>query len=78
MHEVGVAREMLKIALDQGGGRQVVRMKIALADDGHTTPESLTHAFAMVARGTPAEGARLTIERTAELESRVIELDVQK
>lgn len=76
MHEVGVAREMLKIALEQGKGRQVVRMKVALADDGHTTPESLTRAFEMVARGTPAEGARLTIERTAGLESRVVELEV--
>ena len=78
MHEVGVAREMLKIALEQGAGRRVVRMKIALADDGHTTPESLTHAFSMVARDTPAEGAQLVIERVAGLESRVIELDVQK
>jgi len=78
MHEVGVAQEMLKIALDRAQGRKVSRMKIALADDGHTTPESLANAFSLVAQGTPAQGARLSIERTPELESRVIELDVEE
>jgi Zn finger protein HypA/HybF involved in hydrogenase expression len=77
MHEVGVAREILKIALENARGKKIKNIKVALAEDGHTTPESLTHAFSLVAKETLADGAELTIEKTQELESRVVDLDVE-
>jgi Zn finger protein HypA/HybF involved in hydrogenase expression len=77
MHEIGVAREILNLGLEKAQGRKIKSLKVELGDDGHTTPKSLTHAFAMVAAGTLAEGASLTITRTKELESRLLELEVE-
>ena len=78
MHEVGVAKEILKLALEKSQGGRIKKMKIELGDDGHTTPKSLVDAFALVSAGTMAEGAVLQISRSKELESRLIELDVEK
>lgn len=78
MHEVGVAKEVLSICLEKAGGKQIRSIKVELGNDGHTTPESLTHAFEMVAKGTNAQGSRLDVVRGAELESRVIELQVEQ
>jgi hydrogenase nickel incorporation protein HypA/HybF len=77
MHEVGVAKEVLSLCLAKANGKQVRAIKVELGDDGHTTPETLTHAFEMVAKGTIAENARLDIIKGADLESRVIELEVE-
>ena len=78
MHEVGVAKEVLALCLEKAGGKLIRNIKVELGNDGHTTPESLTHAFQMVAKGTIAENARLKIVKGAELESRVIELEVEE
>lgn len=77
MHEVGVAKEVLGICLEKSEGRRIRSIKVELGNDGHTTPESLTHAFEMVAKGTMAENSRLDIIKGADLESRVIELEVE-
>lgn len=78
MHEVGVAREILKIALENAKGKKIKNIRVALAEDGHTTPASLTEAFALVAKGTAAEEAQLAIEKTQEMDSRVVDLDVEE
>ena len=78
MHEVGVAREILKLAMEKAQGSKIKTLKIELGDDGHTTPESLTQAFVMVAKGSIAEGASLAITQTKDLESRLLELEVEK
>jgi hydrogenase nickel incorporation protein HypA/HybF len=78
MHEIGVAKEILKLGLEKAQGRKIKKLKVELGDDGHTTPQSLTDAFAMVAAGTIAEGAVLAITRTKDLESRLLELEVEK
>ena len=78
MHEIGVAKEVLSLALGKANGKKVVRIQVELGDDGHTTPESLKHAFEMAAKGTSAENAVLDVTRGAELESRVVELEVEK
>lgn len=78
MHEVGVAKEVLGICLEKAGGKQIRSIKVELGNDGHTTPESLTHAFEMVAKGTSAQGSRLDVVRGKDLESRVIELEVEQ
>jgi hydrogenase nickel incorporation protein HypA/HybF len=77
MHEVGVAKEVLQLCLGKAEGKRIKKIKVELGNDGHTTPESLTHAFEMVAKGTIAENARLHIIKGADLESRVIELEVE-
>ena len=78
MHEVGVAKEVLGITLGKANGRKVVRIQVELGDDGHTTPESLKHAFELAAKGTLAETAMLEVTRGSGLESRVIEFEVEK
>lgn len=78
MHEVGVAKEIVKLAREKSGGRKVLAMKIELGNDGHTTPETLRHAFGHVAAGTCAEGARLDITPVQQLESRVVEMEVEE
>jgi Zn finger protein HypA/HybF involved in hydrogenase expression len=78
MHEVGVAREILKVALDKADGKKVKSIKVELGDDGHTTPLTLANAFQMVAKGSVAEEARLDIKKGQGLESRVLELEVEK
>ncbi|MCK9594559.1 MAG: hydrogenase/urease maturation nickel metallochaperone HypA [Candidatus Omnitrophica bacterium] len=77
MHEVGVAREILKLTLEKAGNKKVKSIKIELGDDGHTTPETLINAFQMVAKGSIAESARLDINKGQGLESRVLELEVE-
>ena len=77
MHEVGVAKEVLSLCLEKARGKQIKTIKVELGNDGHTTPETLTHAFEMVAKGTVAENARLQIIKGADLESRVIDLEVE-
>lgn len=77
MHEVGVAKEILSLALEKAGGRKIKRLKVELGDDGHTTPQTLSNAFEMVAKGTIAEGALLVISRTKDLENRLLEFEVE-
>lgn len=78
MHEVGVATEVLKIVREKAQGRKIVAITVELADDGHTTPETLTHAFEHCAAATNAEGAKLTVIPGTNLESRVVDLEVEK
>jgi len=78
MHEVGVAKEILSLALGKAQGRKIKRLKIELGDDGHTTPQTLSNAFELVAKGTIAEGASLIISRTKDLESRLLEFEVEE
>lgn len=77
MHEVGVATEILKIAINKAQGKKIVSITVELADDGHTTPESLKHAFEHASAGTVAEKALLKVLEGKELESRVVELEVE-
>lgn len=78
MHEVGVAKEVLSLCLEKAKGKKIRSIRVELGNDGHTTPESLAHAFAMVAKGTIAEDSRLDVVPGPDLESRVIELEVEK
>ena len=78
MHEVGVAKEILGLVLEKAQGWRIKRLKVELGDDGHTTPQTLRNAFEMVAKGTIAEGASLAISRTKDLESRLLEFEVEK
>ncbi|MGE5307808.1 MAG: hydrogenase/urease maturation nickel metallochaperone HypA [Deltaproteobacteria bacterium] len=78
MHEVGMAREIIKIVLDKAQGKKVVSVTVELGDDGHTTPESLAHGFGHVIEGTNAAGAKLKVIKGTGFESRVVELEVEE
>jgi len=78
MHEVGVAREMLKLALEKAQGRKIKNITFELAEDGHTTPESLKEAFGLVAKGTVAENADLQVIKIKDFDSRLLELEVEE
>ena len=78
MHEIGIAKEVLSIALEKASGKKIKSITVELADDGHTTPATFTSAFTMVSQGTVAEGAVLKIHKTDELESRVLEIEVER
>jgi Zn finger protein HypA/HybF involved in hydrogenase expression len=76
MHEVGVAKEVLSLCLEKAQGRRIRSIKVELGNDGHTTAQSLSRAFEMVAVNTIAANAKLTVVQGKDLDSRVIELDV--
>jgi Zn finger protein HypA/HybF involved in hydrogenase expression len=78
MHGLSLVNEILSVVLKEARGKRVLSIKIALAEDGHTTPQSLSETFHLASRGTPAEGAELQIEKTSDLETRLIELEVEE
>jgi hydrogenase nickel incorporation protein HypA/HybF len=78
MHEIGIAKEMLELALEKANGKKIKSMLIELAEDGHTTPESLKEAFSLVAKGTIAENASLQIVKIKDFDSRLLELQVEE
>lgn len=78
MHEVGIVKEILNLALEKASGKKIVRIKIELGEDGHTTEGSLAGAFALISKGTVAEGCRLEIIKSRDLENRLLELEVEK
>ena len=78
MHEVGIAKEIMRLALEKAGGKKIKSLTIELGNDGHTTPKSLHDAFGLIAKGTAADGAKLSIRPTEALESRLVELEVEK
>lgn len=78
MHDIILANEILNIALKEAKGRRIISVKIALAEDGHITIESLSEAFDLVTQGTLAEGARLEIQKTNDPQTRLVELEVEE
>jgi hydrogenase nickel incorporation protein HypA/HybF len=65
MHEVGLVREAVTIALDRAMAEGAVRVHAIGLRIGALTgvvPEALALAFEVVTAGTPAAGARLAVE----------------
>ncbi|MBP7125086.1 hydrogenase maturation nickel metallochaperone HypA [Myxococcota bacterium] len=66
MHEVAVAQQMLEVIRRTLEGRPPARVRVARLVLGRLTcvdPETLSFAFEVACRGTPAEGCRLDVER---------------
>ena len=64
MHELGVANEILDIALseaDRHAAKKVTSIKLRVGVLRAIEPENLSFLFEHLARGTPAEGASLEI-----------------
>jgi hydrogenase nickel incorporation protein HypA/HybF len=66
MHEVGLMRTALKMAIDQArcaGARRIHRLSLRVGVMSGVVPEALELAFAATSPGTLAEGAELRVER---------------
>ena len=64
MHELGVANEILDVALseaDRHAAKKVTSIRLRVGVLRAIEPENLSFLFGHLARGTPAEGARLDI-----------------
>lgn len=64
MHELGVANEILDVALseaDRHAAKKVTSIRLRVGVLRAIEPENLSFLFGHLARGTPAEGARLEI-----------------
>ena len=68
MHELAMAQSLLNRVLDEAarnGGGRITRVKLRIGALSHVSPESLEFAFEVIAKGTPAEGAKIETERPA-------------
>ncbi len=64
MHELGVANEILDVALteaDRHAAKKVTSIRLRVGVLRAIEPENLSFLFEHLSRGTPAEGARLEI-----------------
>lgn len=64
MHELGVANEILDVALSEANrhaAKKVTSIRLRVGVLRAIEPENLSFLFGHLARGTPAEGARLEI-----------------
>lgn len=66
MHEVGIARSIVDIAVQAAlgdGASRVARVGVRVGAMAGVEAEALDFAFAVARQGTPAEGATLEVER---------------
>ena len=64
MHELGIANEILGVALfeaDRHAARKVTSIRLCVGVLRAVEPENLSFLFGHLSRGTPAEGALLEI-----------------
>jgi hydrogenase nickel incorporation protein HypA/HybF len=62
MHELSIAGAIVDAATRHGGGRRVEKVEVKVGQLRQVVPSALEFAFALVAEGTPVEGAVLEIE----------------
>jgi hydrogenase nickel incorporation protein HypA/HybF len=65
MHETKVVNDLLDKMVDvcwRSGSWRIVRARVKVGALLNFTPEHLSEHFALVARGTPAEGCQLDVE----------------
>ena len=61
MHELSIARSIADIAVRHARGRRVTRVEVAVGYLRQVVPSALEFAFALVADGTPIDGAELVL-----------------
>lgn len=67
MHEMALAESMLEIVLQTARGSDAARVTLIRVEIGalsQVEPEALRFCFDVVTRDSPADGARLEIQRT--------------
>jgi hydrogenase nickel incorporation protein HypA/HybF len=62
MHELAIAEAIVRIACGHAGERRVTRVELKVGHLRQVVPSALSFAFALVAGGTPVQGAELAIE----------------
>jgi hydrogenase nickel incorporation protein HypA/HybF len=62
MHELAIADSVVRIANEHARGRRVTAVVVTVGALRQIVPGALAFAFALVATGTPADGARLELE----------------
>ncbi len=63
MHELAATRGILATAIEQmhaAGASRVTGVELTIGASGHLTEDAVRQHFALLAQGTPAEGAALT------------------
>ena len=66
MHELGATQGMLAVAIDaarEAGRRRVLAVDVVIGELSSFVDDSVRLYFDLLSRGTPAEGAVLTIRR---------------
>lgn len=66
MHEMAITQSVLNIALEAGkkaGAGRITAVRIRMGEYSDVVPSVLREYFAVAARGTPAEGAVIEIQR---------------
>jgi Zn finger protein HypA/HybF involved in hydrogenase expression len=80
MHEGGIARQILEVALARAaaaGAPRISEVQLEIGEDSDVAPESLEHYWPEVAAGTPAEGARLVFTSVPEVRTcRLVAIEV--
>jgi hydrogenase nickel incorporation protein HypA/HybF len=65
MHEVALMQGVVTTIVDrlrEAGGTRITQVHLVLGASGHLTEDAARQHFAILAAGTPAEGAALDIE----------------
>jgi hydrogenase nickel incorporation protein HypA/HybF len=62
MHELSIAASVVEIACRHAAGHRVTKVVLQVGHLRQVVPEALAFSFALVAQGTPVEGAALEIE----------------
>lgn len=69
MHELGIVRRILEVALERAtaaGASRITGLQLEIGEDSDVSPEAVELYWPTVSRGTPAEGARLAFAAAAE------------
>jgi hydrogenase nickel incorporation protein HypA/HybF len=61
MHELSLAEAVVQICCEHADGRRVTSVELNVGRLRQVVPDALEFAFALVAQGTPVEGAELEI-----------------
>ena len=61
MHEVGIAQQVIEIAVQGSGGARIRRIVLEVGQLAAVLPDALRFCFEMASDGTEAEGAVLEI-----------------
>lgn len=65
MHELALTRKMVQTAAQIASGKRVVEVHIQVGELSGVSAEAIEFCFAACTHGTPVDGAKLVITRTA-------------
>ncbi len=63
MHELTVTQNIIDIAMGEAEGRRITGINLVIGELSSVVEESIRFCFDVIARDTPAEGARICVTR---------------